>query len=308
MLTVSEHRNIVSINGLSREEILHVLDLSERLKKESKPGLLHGKIMGSCFFEPSTRTRLSFESAMHKLGGEVIGFSDSKTVSVSKGESLYDSIKVIGQYVDVIVIRHPMEGAAQLASEATDKPVVNAGDGTNQHPTQTLLDLFTIRESQRTLENLKIAMVGDLRHGRTVHSLAQACSHFNSRLYFISPTGLEIPQNICHNLRAKGIKFSFHKSLEEVLSKADILYVTRIQEERFPNEAEYQKFKDGFILTKDMLDKYAKENLRILHPLPRVNEICSGVDSTKYANYFQQAQNGLYVRQAILGFALGKLF
>ena len=301
-----KQKSITSINLLSKEEILSILDCSKKMKEEKISTPLQGKVMASCFYEPSTRTRLSFESAMYRLGGSVLGFSDGKMTSSSKGESLYDSIKVIGQYVDIIVIRHPLEGSTQRATEATDKPIINAGDGTNQHPTQTLLDLFSIQESQGSLENLHIAMIGDLRYGRTVHSLAQACAHFNSRLYFVSPVFLEIPQKICHDLREKGIKFSFHRNIEEIKHKVDILYFTRIQQERFNNKAEYENLKDSYILSTKSLCNNVKKNLKILHPLPRVNEISPSVDKTPYAYYFQQAQNGLYVRQALLSLLLKK--
>jgi aspartate carbamoyltransferase catalytic subunit len=300
------HRNIISMHNFAKEDILHIIDLAKSLKEDCPPDLLKGKIMASCFYEPSTRTRLSFEAAMHRLGGNVIGFNDVNTTSTYKGETLSDSMRVIGQYADVIVIRHPMEGSAQRAAESTHIPVINGGDGSNQHPTQTLLDLYSIKECQGRLEDLRIGMVGDLKYGRTAHSLAQACSHFNARLYFVSPHGLEMPQNVCHDLRGKRIKFSFHQSIEEILEKVDVLYVTRIQEERFVDKMEYNRVKDKLILTKNLLEKCAKDNLRILHPLPRIKEICPKIDATPYAYYFQQAKNGLYVRQAILSLALGK--
>lgn len=300
-------RDIISIASLSKDEILRILVLAENLKKVPQPHLLAGTILGSCFFEPSTRTRLSFESAMHRLGGKVIGFSDASTTSTSKHEKLSDTIKIISQYVDVIVMRHPLEGSARRAAESTEIPVINGGDGTNQHPTQTLLDLFTIKECQGSLENLKIAMVGDLKNGRTVHSLAQACALFNTRLYFVSPKGLEMPQHILDDLIQMGARFSFHTAIEDVIDKVDILYMTRVQEERFTDKTEYQRLKDSFILTLDLLQRSKKENLRVMHPFPRVNEISRDIDSTPYAYYFQQARNGLFVRQAVLGIALGRL-
>lgn len=292
-------RDIISISDLSKDEILYLLEFAGKLKKRPQPNLLQNKVMGSCFFEPSTRTRLSFETAMQRLGGRVVGFADPNVTSSKKGETLHDTIKIIGQYTDVIVIRHKLEGAARRAAESTDVPVVNAGDGSNQHPTQTLLDLFTIQETQKKLEGLKIAMVGDLKYGRTVHSLASALSHFKSKLFFVAPSSLQMPQYICDELKEKKIPFTFHEKIEEIIRKVDILYMTRIQEERFPDKLEYEKLKDVYILTPKLLNG-VKQNLRILHPLPRVNEIDPLLDSSPHAYYFQQAQNGLYVRQALI--------
>ncbi|MBB65214.1 MAG: aspartate carbamoyltransferase [Waddliaceae bacterium] len=297
---------MISIEDLTKEEILHVLDQAEELKRCPNPKLLLGKLMASCFYEPSTRTRLSFEAAMHKLGGSVIGFSDGRNTSDRKGESLHDSIKVIGQYVDAIVIRHPLEGSAQWAAESTNKPVINGGDGSNQHPTQTLLDLFSIRECQGSLEGLSIAMVGDLRYGRTVHSLARACSKFSMRQYFVSPPSLEMPRSVCDDLKHDQVKFSFHRKIEEILDRVDVLYVTRIQEERFPDFSECEDVKGLFRVNNELL-KSAKASLKVLHPLPRVDEIATEVDQGPHAYYFEQAENGLYVRQAVLGLLLGAL-
>ncbi|HBU06991.1 MAG TPA: aspartate carbamoyltransferase [Candidatus Magasanikbacteria bacterium] len=299
-------RDIISISELTKPEMLHILKIARELKQKPQPKLLENKVMGSCFFEPSTRTRLSFETAMNRLGGKVVGFADPGVTSAKKGETLYDAIKIIGQYVDVVAMRHPIEGAARRASEATDKPILNGGDGANQHPTQTLLDLFTIQECQKKLEGLEIALVGDLKYGRTTHSLAQALVHFNAKLYFVAPDNLQMPEYICDELKAKKVKFSLHKKIEEVVNKVDILYMTRIQGERFADPMEYERVKNVFILKAKMLDK-AKPNLRIMHPLPRVNEITTDVDATKHAYYFEQAENGLYVRQALLGLVLGKL-
>ncbi len=299
-------RDIISIPELSKEEILHILKVAGELKKKNQPKLLDGQVMGSCFFEPSTRTRLSFETAMQRLGGRVIGFADPAVTSAKKGESLYDAVKIIGQYVDVIAMRHPIEGAARRAAEATNKPIINGGDGANQHPTQTLLDLFTILETQKKLTGLKIALVGDLKYGRTVHSLAQALTHFNTTLYLVAPEVLQMPSHICSELKSKKIKFSLHKKIEEVINKVDILYMTRIQGERFADPMDYERVKNAFVLNTNMLGD-AKPNLRILHPLPRVNEISTDVDKTKHAYYFEQAENGLFVRQAILALVLSKL-
>ncbi|KKW42905.1 MAG: Aspartate carbamoyltransferase [Candidatus Magasanikbacteria bacterium GW2011_GWA2_56_11] len=299
-------RDIISIKELNKKEILLVLNQAEKLKRAPEPELLKGCVMGSCFFEPSTRTRLSFETAMQRLGGSVIGFADPGVSSATKGETLYDSIRIIGQYADVITMRHPLDGAARRAAEATEKPIINGGDGANQHPTQTLLDLFTIRECQKRLTNLSIAMVGDLKYGRTVHSLAQALIHFQPTFYFVAPDFLQMPDHLLEQLREAGIKYSLKKTIEEVVNKVDILYLTRIQKERFSDISEYEKAKNLYVLDVPLLAK-AKPNLRVLHPLPRVNELSPAVDSTPYAYYFEQAANGLYVRQALLGLVLGKL-
>ncbi len=298
-------KNLISIKELGKEEILNLLNRALEMKQKSPGPILQGHVMASCFFEPSTRTRLSFEAAMKRLGGEVIGFADDSSTAAKKGESLYDSMKIIGLYSDVVVIRHPLEGAARQAAEATDKPVINAGDGANEHPTQTLLDLFTIQECQGKLDGVRIAFVGDLLYGRTVHSLAYALRLFDARLYFVSPASLQMPEYVCDELKKAGIPFSFHNSIEEVIGKCDILYMTRVQKERFANLEEYNRVKDHFILTASSLEK-AKEGLRVLHPLPRVNEIAQDVDDTGHAYYFPQAENGLYVRQALLCKLLGK--
>jgi aspartate carbamoyltransferase catalytic subunit len=296
------NRSITSIEDLTKQEILLILKRAEEMKKSKPKELLKSKVLASCFYEPSTRTRLSFESAMLRLGGRVIGFSDLDSTSIKKGESLQDSMKTIGLYADVLVLRHPNEHAARVASESTDKPVINAGDGANQHPTQTLLDLFTIKESQKKLNSLHLAFVGDLKFGRTVHSLSLACAHFGMRLFFVSLEQLSLPEEISCFLKKQGIKFSFHRSIEEVLDKVDILYMTRIQKERL-NPSTYEECKNVYILKEEMLKK-AKKNLKILHPLPRVNEIETSIDKTSFAHYFQQAENGLYVRMALLSLIL----
>jgi aspartate carbamoyltransferase catalytic subunit len=297
-------RDLVSISDLSKSEIELVLKTALEFQKHPKPDLLKGSILASCFFEPSTRTRLSFESAMHRLGGSVIGFSEAGNTSTKKGESLFDSMKVIGSYSDIVVIRHPQEGSARLAAEATDKPVINAGDGANQHPTQTLLDLFTIRECQGKIDDLHIALVGDLKYGRTIHSLSLALAHYPIRLYFVSPESLVLPDAIAHELKKKGVKFSFHEKIEEVIPKTDILYMSRIQKERFPDT--HIDFTNTCLLKKKHLEK-AKPNLRILHPLPRVDEIEETIDKTPFAYYFQQTANGVPVRMALLALLLGKI-
>jgi len=295
-------KDLISFRDLNREKVEAILHFAKKLKTSPEPHLLENKILGSCFFEPSTRTRLSFEAAISRAGGKVIGFSEMGSTSSAKGESLKDSMKIIGSYADIIVIRHPLEGSARLAGEVTDKPVINAGDGANQHPTQTLLDLFSMKECQTKLEELNIAFVGDLKYGRTVHSLSLGCALFNMRLYFISPSQLAMPDSICSELRKRGVKFSFHKSIEEVLDRIDILYMTRIQKERF-EEGDYSKIQDSYILKKEMLAQ-VKPNLKIFHPLPRVNEIDPAIDDTPYAYFFEQAANGIFVRQAILSLML----
>jgi aspartate carbamoyltransferase catalytic subunit len=298
--------DIVSIKELSKKEIIEILKRAEEMKRSHPGPLLEGHLMASCFFEPSTRTRLSFEAAMRRLGGNVMGFSEPTALATQKGESLYDSMKIIGLYCDIIVMRHPLEGSARQAALATEKPVINAGDGANEHPTQTLVDLFTIREcQQQRLEGLNIALVGDLLYGRTAHSLALALRLFSSRLYFVSPPSLAMPDTICQSLKQEGIPFSLHQSIDEIIDKVDILYMTRVQKERFAHQEEYLKVKDHFILTPQMLER-GQKHLKVLHPLPRVNEIEKSVDETPYAYYFPQAENGIYVRQALLAMLLGK--
>lgn len=296
--------DIISINDLSLEQIQLVLDTATQLKKTPAKNLLAGKIVAHCFFEPSTRTRLSFEAATLRLGGQVIGFSDAENISTQKGETLHDSIRVISEYADLIVLRHSHEGTARLAAEASMKPIINAGDGANQHPTQALVDLFTIRECHEKLDNLTIALVGDLKHGRTIHSFVQACAYFNPRLYLIGPELLQLPEYLRNMLKKRGVRFSLHQTVEEVISKVDILYVTRIQQERF-TAAEFLLAKNPYTITPATLVK-AKTNLKILHPLPRVGEIAVEVDQTPYAHYFTQAANGIPVRQALLSLLLNK--
>lgn len=298
-------KDIISINDLSREELELVLDTAASLKANPQPELLKHKVIASCFFEASTRTRLSFETSMHRLGASVVGFSDSSNTSLGKkGETLADTISVISTYVDAIVMRHPQEGAARLATEFSgDIPVLNAGDGANQHPTQTLLDLFTIQETQGRLDNIKIAMVGDLKYGRTVHSLAQALAKFNgNRFYFIAPDALAMPGYILSLLEEKGIEYSLHSSIDEVVSEIDILYMTRVQKERL-DPSEYANVKAQFVLRAADLTN-AQPHLKVLHPLPRIDEITPDVDKTPYAWYFQQAGNGIFARQALLALVL----
>lgn len=299
------NRHIISIPEFTRSELELIVDTAARLKAEPNPELLKNKVVASCFFEPSTRTRLSFETAVQRLGGTVIGFDNGGNTSLAKkGESLADSVQVISSYVDAFVMRHPQEGAARLASEFSNGvPVVNGGDGANQHPTQTLLDLFSIYETQGTLDNLNVAFVGDLKYVRTVHSLTQALAKFtNIRFFFIAPEVLAMPDYLCQELEEAGIAFSTHASIEEVVPELDILYMTRVQKERF-DESEYAHMKSAYILSADTL-KTARPNLKVLHPLPRVDEITTDVDKTPHAYYFQQAENGVYAREALLALVL----
>ena len=299
-----KNRSLISISDYSPEEICHVLDIAEDFERNPHQNLLNGRIIASLFFEPSTRTRLSFETAIQLLGGNVIGFSSTAGTSIQKGESLADTITMVASYADLIVMRNPIEGSARFASEVSKVPVINAGDGANQHPTQCMLDLYSIRKTQGTLENLQIAMVGDLKYGRTVHSLTQAMCNFGATFHFVSPQELKMPSSVKMSVKNAGLKYYQYTDLRDVISTADIIYMTRVQRERFPDPMEYERVKDSCILTADML-KGCKPNMRILHPLPRVNEITTDVDSTPYAYYFRQAQNGVYVRQALMAAILG---
>ena len=297
-------KSLISIQDFNKEEILHILKTAEEFEKNREQDFLKGKVIASLFFEPSTRTRLSFETAVNRLGARVIGFSDATNTSQSKGETLKDTIKMVNNYVDMIIMRHPLEGSSRYASEVASVPVVNAGDGANQHPSQTLLDLYSILKTQGTLENLTINMVGDLKYGRTTHSLLQAMSHFHPKFIFTAPETLRMPEVYRDFLDFKGIEYIETTNLEEHLNDCDILYMTRVQQERFTDPIEYEKVKDVYSLNASMLDG-VKNNMKILHPLPRVNEIAEDVDQTKYAYYFKQAENGLYVRMAIISYLLG---
>lgn len=297
-------KNLVSIADCSKQQLLEILSLAAKFEENPNRKILDGKIVATLFFEPSTRTRLSFETAVNRLGGRVIGFSDAATSSSSKGETLHDTIQIVNNYADVIVMRHHLDGAARYASEVSRVPIVNAGDGSNQHPSQTLLDLYSIQKTQGTLENLHICLVGDLKYGRTVHSLIMAMVHFNPTFHFISPNELQMPEEYKIFCRKNNIKFTESTELDGNFNNADILYMTRVQRERFQDPMEYEKVKNVYTLKKSMLED-SKPNLRILHPLPRVGEIDVDVDSSEKAYYFQQAQNGLYIRQAILCMVLG---
>ncbi|NHH99650.1 aspartate carbamoyltransferase [Oceanimonas sp. MB9] len=298
-------KHVISISDFTRAELELVIDTAVMLKTHPRPELLKHKVVASCFFEASTRTRLSFETAVHRLGGAVIGFSDSGSTSLAKkGETLADSVRIISSYSDAFVMRHPQEGAGRLAAEYSSVPVINAGDGSNQHPTQTLLDLFTIYETQGTLQGLTVAFVGDLKYGRTVHSLTQALSLFGCKFYFIAPQALAMPDYLCDELTEKGINFEFRDSMEEVMDELDILYMTRVQKERF-DETEYVHVASKYVLTPQVLEN-AKDSLKVLHPLPRIDEITVDVDDTPYAYYFEQAENGVYARQALLALVLNE--
>ncbi|MFO7939000.1 MAG: aspartate carbamoyltransferase [Bacteroidales bacterium] len=300
-----KNRHLVSINDFSKEDIGRILDLATEFEENPSQQLLEGKVIASLFFEPSTRTRLSFESAINRLGGRVIGFTDATSSSVSKGESLKDTIRTVANYSDMIVMRHPIEGAARLASEVSSVPVINAGDGANQHPTQTLLDLYSIRKTQGSLDNVNLFLVGDLKYGRTVHSLLMAMANYeNVTFNFISPEELRIPNEYKLFLEKKGIPYYEHADFDGIIEHADIIYMTRIQRERFSDPMEYEKTKNSYVLRNKMLDN-AKKNMRVLHPLPRVNEIHEDVDTNAKAYYFPQALNGVFTRQAIISLILG---
>ena len=300
-----KRHDFVTIADLSKEKILYMIELAKEFEKHPNRELLKGKVVATLFFEPSTRTRLSFETAANRLGARVIGFADPKITSGTKGETLKDTILMVSNYADVIVMRHYIEGAAQYASEIAPIPIVNAGDGAHQHPSQCMLDLYSIHKTQGTLENLNIYMVGDLKYGRTVHSLLMAMRHFNPTFHFVAPKELAMPQEYKLYCKEHGIKFQEHTAFnEKVIADADILYMTRVQKERFSDLMEYERVKNVYILKREMLAS-AKENMRILHPLPRVNEISYDVDEDPHAYYIQQAGNGLFARQAIFSDVLG---
>ncbi|HNS17481.1 MAG TPA: aspartate carbamoyltransferase [Bacteroidales bacterium] len=301
-----KNRSLVSINDFNKEEQLSILDLAEAFELNPNQDLLKGFVVATLFFEPSTRTRLSFDSAASRLGARVIGFSESSSSSVSKGESLKDTILTVSNYSDLIVMRHPKEGSARYASEISPVPIINAGDGANQHPTQCLLDLYSIRKTQGRLEDLNIAFVGDLKYGRTVHSLVIALCNHKAAFHLVSPAALQLPLSIKRHILKNDLTFTEYEELEQVIPHADIIYMTRVQQERFADPIEYEKVKNAYILKNEMLLD-TKPNLRIMHPLPRVNEISQDVDTSDKAYYFHQALNGVYVRQAILTSILGSI-
>lgn len=300
-----EKHNFVTIADLTKEQLLYLISMSEEFERHPNRELLKGKVVATLFFEPSTRTQLSFQTAANRLGARVIGFSDAKTSSTTKGETLKDTILMVSNYADVIVMRHYIEGAALYASEVAPVPIVNAGDGAHMHPSQCLLDLYSIYKTQGTLENLNIYLVGDLRYGRTVHSLITAMRHFNPTFHFIAPEELAMPIEYKLYCKEHNIKYVEHSQFtEDEIADADILYMTRVQKERFSDLMEYERVKNVYILRASML-KNAKPNMRVLHPLPRVNEIAYDVDDNPHAYYIQQAKNGLYAREAIYSYCLG---
>ncbi len=297
-------KDLISITDYTKDEYLRIMELAADFEANPNQNLLKGKVVASLFFEPSTRTRLSFETAISRLGGRIIGFSDSNSSSVTKGETLHDTIRMVSNYADLIVMRHPLEGSARYAAEVSSVPVINAGDGANQHPSQTLLDMYSIIKTQKTLDNLNIFMVGDLKYGRTVHSLLMAISQFSNPIFnFIAPEELEMPEEYKIYLREKGIRFFEHREFSDIISEADIVYMTRVQKERFSDPIEYEKVKNVYILRNSMLQA-TKPNMKILHPLPRVNEIHTDVDMNEKAYYFEQARNGVFTREAIIAHSL----
>ena len=303
-------KDIISMNDMSKEEILEILEIAEKIEKtseEEKLNFLKGKIIATLFFEPSTRTKMSFESAAFRLGAQVLQLPPLELSSVKKGESFSDTIKMVESYSDVIVVRHPNDGAARLASKTSQKPVLNAGDGSNQHPSQTLLDLYTIKDEKGTLNNLSIAFVGDLKYGRTVHSLVKALTHFNPVIYFVAPKILQMPSYLIDDLDKNNIKYEILEDFRDCLDKIDVFYMTRIQKERFPDIEDYEKLKGVYIINKKNILGKCKEDMIILHPLPRVDEISTDLDDTKHALYFKQAKNGIPIRQAMMMKVLDKV-
>ena len=298
-----KNKSLISIHDITKEDYNVILDLAEKFEANPRQEILNKFVVSTLFFEPSTRTRLSFESAASQLGAKVVGFSDASTSSVKKGESLKDTILTVSCYSDLIVMRHPKEGSARYASEVSPVPVINAGDGANQHPTQCLLDLYSIRKTQKKLDGLNIAFVGDLKYGRTVHSLVQALTNYNTTFHLISPLELKLPSSVKRYIKDKNLEYHQYTEMDKVIPNVDILYMTRIQQERFSDPLEYARVKNAYVLQNSMLAK-SKKNLRILHPLPRVNEITEDVDDNPKAYYFQQAKNGVYVRQALLSLIL----
>ncbi|MBN1767502.1 MAG: aspartate carbamoyltransferase [Prolixibacteraceae bacterium] len=298
-------KNLISITDFSKDDYLRIMELAAEFEKEPNQNLLKGKVVASLFYEPSTRTRLSFETAITRLGGRIVGFSDSSSSSVSKGETLHDTIRMVSNYVDLIVMRHPLEGSARYASQVAAVPVINAGDGANQHPTQTLLDMYSIMKTQGRLDNINIFLVGDLKYGRTVHSLLQALSVFENPIFnFIAPPELAMPIEYKRYLDSQGIRYFEHTEFTDIISEADIIYMTRVQKERFTDPMEYEKVKNVYILRNNMLEN-TKPTMKILHPLPRVNEIHTDVDANPKAYYFTQALNGMYTREAIISHIMG---
>ncbi len=310
MSQIFERKHIISTKDFSRAEIDLVLEQAEKLEPYARQGrasILKDRIVATLFYEPSTRTRLSFEAAVKRLGGTTIGFDSAEASSVAKGETLADTVRIVESYSDAIVLRHPREGAARMASEISSVPVINAGDGAGHHPTQTLLDLYTMKKecgSGREIGDLNVAIVGDLKYGRTVHSLAYALSLYGANLSFVSPDQLKMPPSIIGYLKKKGIQLRETARLQDALEGADVLYMTRIQKERFPDPSEYLKVAGSYRITPEVLDG-VKDDMLIMHPLPRVEEVAPEVDGTKYARYFRQSFYGVPVRMAVLALVLG---
>lgn len=297
-------KNLISITDFSKEEYLKIMDMSEAFEANPSQSLLKGKVIATLFFEPSTRTRLSFETAINRLGGKIIGFSDSNSSSVSKGETLHDTIRMVSNYADMIIMRHPLEGSARYAAEVASVPVINAGDGANQHPSQTLLDMYSIRKTQGRLDDINLFLVGDLKYGRTVHSLLMAMSQFRNPIFnFVAPPELAMPDEYKLFLSQKGIRYFEHLEFNDIINQADIIYMTRVQKERFIDPVEYEKVKNVYILRNEMLSG-TKPTVKILHPLPRINEIHTDVDNNPKAYYFDQAKNGVFTRMAIISHLL----
>lgn len=297
-------KSLISITDFSKEEYMKIMDLSEKFEANPSQSLLKGKVIATLFFEPSTRTRLSFETAINRLGGKIIGFSDSNSSSVSKGETLHDTIRMVSNYADMIIMRHPLEGSARYAAEVASVPVINAGDGANQHPSQTLLDMYSIRKTQGRLDDINLFLVGDLKYGRTVHSLLMAMSQFRNPIFnFVAPPELAMPDEYKLFLSQKGIRYFEHLEFNDIINQADIIYMTRVQKERFIDPVEYEKVKNVYILKNEMLSG-TKPTVKILHPLPRINEIHTDVDNNPKAYYFDQARNGVFTRMAIISHLL----
>jgi aspartate carbamoyltransferase catalytic subunit len=296
-------RDLISMRDYKRDELLAFLDEAVKYEDYDKP-ILQGKVLASLFFEPSTRTHLSFSAAMQRLGGTTLGFADARVSSTAKGESLADTIRVVENYCDLILIRHPREGAARLASETTRLPVINAGDGTNQHPSQTLLDLYTIRQTRGRLDNLKIAFIGDLKYSRTVHSLIETLTHFDNEIFLVSPQSLRMPPEFIEDLDAGGTVYTEDEDFFSIASDVDIIYTTRIQQERFPDPIEYEKVKNAYRIDREAIERIGG-NVTLMHPLPRLNEISTDLDDYPGSAYFDQAKNGVTVRKAIISLLLG---
>jgi aspartate carbamoyltransferase catalytic subunit len=299
-----KNKSLISITDFTKEDYLRILNIAADFEKNPNQKLLNNHVVATLFFEPSTRTRLSFETAANRLGARVIGFSDTGSTSVQKGETLKDTIIMVSGYADIIIMRHPRDGAARWASEVSSVPVINAGDGANQHPSQCMLDLYSIFQTQGTLNNLNIAFIGDLKYGRTVHSLVQALCNFGATFHLVSPQELKLPSSVKMHIKHANLNYHQYEDLSDVIPLADIIYMTRIQKERFSDPIEYEKVKNSYVLNRKMLNG-CKENMKILHPLPRINEINEDVDTTSQAFYFKQAENGVYVRQALLAAIAG---